>query len=234
MPHATEPSPAPPSKTRAKRRGFFYALFTLGAAALCCCNPISLALGLRGGVAEAFEIEGPAMAPAYQAGDRVFALKAYGLFPPFARGAWVSWGEPEVGEVVVAHVAPDEVDIVKRVVGVGGDTIAIQDDVVLRNGVPFARRELGPVLGARAEDAGRCVEERVGDRRWTVIESGDWIGAMDPVRIPAGHVFLLGDNRHQSNDSRNPQIGAVPTRRIKARVTTHYFFATDRLRCPEP
>ncbi len=85
--------------------------------------------------------------------------------------------------------------IIKRVVGLAGDTIEIDFDTgeVRRNG------EL-------------LDEPYINEPTWT------WEGVDFPVQVPEGHLFVLGDNRNHSKDSRSPDIGMVDVREIIGRA----------------
>lgn len=100
------------------------------------------------------------------------------------------FGDPEVGDIVVADLPDHGGRVVKRVVAVAGDIIGIEDGVLLRNGV--------------------AVEEPYADQ--TQMGGYFW----GPVRVPADAVFLLGDHRLESVDSRN--YGPVPVDRIAGRL----------------
>jgi signal peptidase I len=98
--------------------------------------------------------------------------------------------DPAVGEIVVATAPDDGGSVVKRVVAVGGDSIGIEDGVLIRNGRP--------------------VPEPYADQ--TQMDGYFW----GPVVVPSGQVFLLGDNRLESHDSR--AYGPVSVDAIQGRL----------------
>lgn len=194
-----------------------------------------VAIFIRIVVFEAFEIEGPSMEPTFVNGDRVIVAKyPFGLFLPFTNEAVVSWGMPSAGDVVIVRSPADNVDIVKRVIGVPGDRIEIRDDVVYRNGEAIRTRELGPCREEESsEDPGICVwyEERIDGRihrtSTSVIEPAE---SLSEREVPPGHVFVLGDHRDRSNDSRNPAVGMIPVGRIKGRAVSIYWSSDEEIR----
>ena len=101
---------------------------------------------------------------------------------------------PHRGEVVITSDPESGARIVKRVVGVGGDVIEIYDGQLVRNGEPVAE----PYAD----------QDRMG---------GYFFG---PVTIPAGTVFVLGDHRIESTDSR--RFGPVDTDDVEGRVLAHW------------
>jgi signal peptidase I len=180
---------------------------------------------------EAFETDGPSMEPTLLNGDRFLVDKgAYGLTLPLDEEAIDHWADPAPGDVVVLRSPADGVDIIKRVIGVAGDRIEIRDDVVYRNGEALSRGSPQPCTEAdvsepeeRDEDC-ELVEERIGDRRWRTMHSRTSPSESMPERVvPEGTVFVLGDHRDRSNDSRNPRIGFVDVRRVRGPAMFVYW-----------
>jgi signal peptidase I len=182
---------------------------------------VAIALGVRVGIAQAYQVDGPSMEPSLVQDQRLLVLRAaYGLSIPWVSEAVAMWGTPSVGDVVIIESPADGLDLVKRVVGVEGDRIEIREGVLYRNGREVAHRDLGSCDPGRhiEVDAGcRVIEERIGDRRWTTSRADLGFGSdIEEVRVPAGQVYLLGDHRDRSNDSRS--FGPVPVNRLRGRV----------------
>ncbi len=135
---------------------------------------------------------------------------------------------PERGDIVIASPRDRREDYIKRVVGLPGDLLEVRDGIIILNGKPVKQEWLAPLrlpVDANApcdprqfpgalqfDPAGGqvCVlpvkrETLPNGRSYDIIDMGtretDYYG---PVRIPAGHVFLMGDNRDNSADSRVP------------------------------
>jgi len=180
---------------------------------------LALLLGVtvRVGVTHAYSIEGPSMEPNIVEGDHVCVARwAYGLSIPGVTHAVVQWSTPSAGEVVVAQSPFDEQDVIKRVVGVPGDRIEIRDGVVHRNGTALRRRTLGPCDPEEQLDLDpTCMlhEERIGATVYRTSEGTAFEALDQAVTVPPGHVFLLGDHRDRSNDSR--VFGPVETSRVR-------------------
>jgi signal peptidase I len=143
---------------------------------------IAALLLLRAFVAEPFRIPSESMAPTLRSGDQALVQKLLGASPH--RGDLVAFHAPRTGEVLL-----------KRVVAVGGDTVGLEDGVLVVDG--------------------KRIRESYADPK--AIDSV-YFG---PVRVRAGTVFVLGDNRANSEDSRD--FGAVPTKSIIGRAVARVW-----------
>ncbi len=189
---------------------------------------VLLAIFIRIVLFEAFEIDGPSMEPSLLNGDRVVVSKfSFGLFLPRMEEAVVTWGAPEVGDVVIVKSPSDGVDIVKRVMGVAGDTIEVRDGIIYRNEEPIEVSEIGPCETEQQEheDPGCMIyEQTVGDVTFRTSKHGSYSDQTTaPFRIPEGHIYIRGDHRDRSNDSTNPLIGPVPVSRVKGKALFIYL-----------
>jgi signal peptidase I len=147
---------------------------------------IILATLLRAILVQAFEIPSGSMEPTLRVGDHILVNKLiYGVRIPFTDKRWPIFREPSRGDVIVFVYPVDRSkDFIKRVIAVGGDTLEIRDRKVLING----RVTADPHAYFSSD----------------VVYPGD-AGPRDnmkPIEVPKGFLFVMGDNRDNSYDSR--------------------------------
>lgn len=187
---------------------------------------------LRSFLFEPFKIPSGSMIPTLMIGDLILVNKFhYGLRLPVLNTKVTEGTPPQRGDVMVFRYPPrPSLDYIKRVVGVPGDEVAYLNKRLTINGQPLATRELPEFLDEDAMRYFKHFEEDMGtvkhnilndDARPAFIPGADDFAFRDQCRysvegvvckVPAGHYFMMGDNRDNSLDSR--YWGFVPDRNI--------------------
>lgn len=174
-------------------------------------KPIGMAIivvvTFRSAVADWNDVPSQSMEPTILVGDRIFVNKlAYDLKVPFTTWHLAEWSNPDRGDIVV-FFAPNGKRMVKRIVGIPGDSIELRNNQLLINGKPvnyqaapqrfnpseltdpapyvFAMEKLGVAPHAMMVQPARYAER-----------------TFKPVTVPCGQYFMMGDNRDNSGDSR--------------------------------
>lgn len=147
---------------------------------------ILIALFIRTFVIQAFKIPSGSMKPTLQIGDHILVNKfIYGIKIPYLRKTVIPITEPKRGDIVVFIYPVDRTkDFIKRVVGIGGDVIEIKNKKVFLNGSSY-------------DDTHGVYTDKL--LLPLSIQPRDNFG---PVKVPEGSIFVMGDNRDQSYDSR--------------------------------
>lgn len=174
---------------------------------------------------EAFRIPSASMETTLMPGDRLFVNKAvFGPEVPWLGVHLPAWREPAVGEVLVFDSVEESLKVVKRLVGLPGDTLEMRGGVLYRNGF----RQLEPYV--RHEDPGRGEqpEARRRMRAWQlphlVADTAGYapdLGSWGPLVVPRDSLFLLGDNREHSYDGR--YWGFVARRAVRGTPLFIYY-----------
>jgi len=203
---------------------------------------IMFALVLRSFVIEAFKIPTGSMIPTLLIGDHLFVNKfIYGIRVPLTKNFLVHFAKPDHGDVIVftfpikeaqAHIAAkpaserecidrdsleNEKDFIKRVIGTEGDTVELRKNHIILNGEPLEQTFL------RKETTGNFMfphnfqESQKLNGHEYVIQYDGRDQNFGPIKVKPGHVFVMGDNRDSSSDSRC--WGQVPVDNIKGRAS---------------
>jgi signal peptidase I len=169
---------------------------------------IVLVLVIRSFLFEPFRIPSDSMMPTLFDGDFIFVSKySYGLRLPVTNTLVVPTGEPHRGDVIVFRLPPNpKINYIKRLVGLPGDRIRVDDNNLLYVNDVLQKQTPGPPYQGPKQDQWNyagvpTATEQLGAKRHLVMFSrgggraGEWV-------VPAGHYFFMGDNRNNSKDSR--------------------------------
>jgi signal peptidase I len=174
-----------------------------------------IVLLLRSFLAEPFRIPSGSMIPTLIEGDFILVNKyAYGLRLPVLNTRILEVGEPQRGDVVVFRYPLDERnDYIKRIVGMPGDTVRVENNRVFINEQPLEYAEAGYDAAGN-----RLLTERLPGRDHTVrlLPYPSALSNTLPQRVPPGQYLVMGDNRDESADSR--EWGFVPEENIVGRA----------------
>jgi signal peptidase I len=221
-----------------------------------------LTWALRSFIVQPFNIPSGSMLPTLYIGDYLVVAKwpyGYSRYSfPFGVPAFdgrIFSHLPARGDVVVFRHPDEDADLIKRVIGLPGDTVAVRNGRLILNGEAVRRTPLPPAkiavtanspcrvippampVEVEASGATYCLytaylESLPGGSSYTVLDQVEHGAADDfaPVRVPPGHVFLMGDNRDDSLDSRfavyQHGIGMVPLEDLMGRAMVT-FWSTD-------
>ena len=170
---------------------------------------LTLVVVVRSSLINHYYVPSGSMEPTLLPGDRVLVdMTAFGISVPFSRLDVVAGKKVERGEVVVFASPKDGTRLIKRVVAVEGDRVALKDGRLFINGESMA----APVS---------LKEEQLGNRRFFLDLRYGGGPDLEQTQIPAGKVMLLGDARGNSKDGR--YFGLVDVRDLYGRATRVFY-----------
>lgn len=186
---------------------------------------------IRWSIASPYHVPTASMEPTIKVGDRLLAWKlAYNFKFPFTDWVVASWGTPSRGDIIVFKFPNDtDIDYVKRVVAVGGDEVAVIDNVLYINGKAQQLTDLDDnraILNDIEDDKDIKIlfrENLEGVDHWvmhnkptTYRPASNYPAGGIAHRVPEGFVFVIGDNRDSSSDSRI--WGDVPLEYVRGKA----------------
>ena len=225
---------------------------------------LAIAFFVRTFLFQPFNIPSSSMYPTLKIGDYLFVSKlSYGYgkysfnfsFGGFSGPPWLSCcsfvdfpgrkilpDTPKRGDVAVFKYPQDlNVDYIKRVIGLPGDRIQMKAGVLFINGVEVPKTRVEDYVDPRGESGQGPVvaqfEETLPNGvKYRVLDFGDTsVDTTDEYVVPAGHYFMMGDNRDNSQDSRFlDKVGYVPIENFMGRADIIFFSFAPGASLTEP
>ena len=200
-----------------------------------------IALVIRTFLFQPFNIPSGSMKATLLVGDYLFVSKfSYGysyyslpLSPPLFSGR-IMGSKPERGDIVVFRLPKDDsTDYIKRVIGLPGDQVQMIQGVLHINGTPVKRERVDEFVDI--DESGRGTKVR----QWReTLPNGISYRTLElpynlqsdnteVFHVPSDNYFMMGDNRHNSTDSRFPQVGFVPFQNLIGRAQIIFFSVVE-------
>lgn len=184
---------------------------------------------IRTFIFEPYRIPSGSMVPTLLIGDHVLVSKySYGIWVPWTKMELVDIGDPQRGDIIVFRYPRNpRLTYIKRVVGIPGDTIKVRGNRITINGVPQPVEASGSFDFVDVQcnnNPSQAYTETVGGVSHTMLTNGGVGGRlanMNEITVPPANVFVMGDNRDHSEDSR--EWGFVRYDQIKGKAHFVWF-----------
>jgi signal peptidase I len=196
---------------------------------------LALFFVIRTFLIQTFVITSGSMENTLLVGDMLFVNRAaYGAQVPGTHARLPGYTEPKRGDIVVFHAHHEDLDVIKRLIGMPGDTLEMRAGRLFLNSVEQVEPYAVHVDSAGAHDTHPWMDWQKNyltanvDRAAYRPTRDDW----GPLVIPPNRFFLMGDNRDQSLDSR--YWGPLDPVRVKGRAVLVYYSYERDLVVPLP
>lgn len=174
---------------------------------------------IRSSVFASYHVPTGSMNPTILEGDFFFTNKlAYRLKVPFTKTSVFVWSIPSRGDLVIFKFPGNERELyTKRVIGIPGDIIEMRGGRLVVNGKTVDNEPAGTKEGMS------LYTESLDGREYTIqrMPGRNYMAEMPPVEVPEGHIFVMGDNRDNSYDSR--AWGCVPFGNVEGEIFARWF-----------
>lgn len=169
---------------------------------------VFLMFASRSSLADWYLVPTGSMQPTIVEGDRILVNKmAYRLEVPFTNISLMETGSPQRGDIVVFNSVAADNRLVKRLIGLPGDQIAMQNNRLIINGQAIDYDDYEGKIIEQLDDVDHFVQ---------FIKVAQATDNFAPVTVPENHFLVLGDNRNNSADSRF--IGFVPAAELQGKA----------------
>lgn len=185
---------------------------------------ILLICAFKSSFAANYTVISGSMKPTIELGDKLFVNKmAYDIRIPFTKISLFEHSTPERGDVIVFECPYDpSMTFVKRLIGLPGDLIEVENGLIAINGKPLKISVQNQEALSNLLTTGGFYTESLGGKTYTVRRVPTEVGFQPVnVRVPAGHYFAMGDNRDESGDSRS--WGFFPKENLWGKAKFIYF-----------
>jgi len=179
----------------------------------------------RSAVADWYSVPTGSMKPTIQEGDRIIVNKiAYDVRLPFTDISLLSIATPKRGEIIVFESDAADLRLIKRVIGLPGDIVEMNNELIRVNGQDLPYKDSKTYIYQANSAEITTSTEKIDNILHSIDidnSASNRLSNFAPVTVPVGHYLVLGDNRRHSADSR--VYGFVPHQELRGKATAIAF-----------